>query len=513
MRTLARFEFALGRRVAWGSDGHQIHVAPHAFADANAFYSREDEGLFFGYFTGRDGKPVFTCLSHDVVAHETTHALLDGLRRRYIEPSSPDQAAFHEGFADVVALLSVFSLPDVVEAPARPAERGRTQADRTSEAADARRRSRKSVLLGLAEEMGQELSRRPRRAPCAARSSSRPASTTCRRCRSSWSRTPRRDPGRRDDERLPRHLAASGSKIGYDRRRQEGSQLVVEEGARAADHLLTMAIRAHRLLPADRHRLLRLPVRAADRRPRGRARRRRSTAIARRCSRTSRDYGIQPAADADDDGTWRRCDAELVYGRTHFDSMLRDQDEVFRFLWENRDDARDRRGRLCRGAVGPALHAHRPGRLRAARDRRRVHPDPHAGRPSELKAALGLNPPTDMLRPLAPRPDLRRRHPDLRRVRAAQVPDRQPTRRYRERQTGAARATCGRPASSTSRPSAGAESHRTSPQLHLCSRDDVTEIAMAKAPKRVDDPHLPGRLRRLLPAELRLRRRRRNSTC
>ena len=52
MRTLARFEFALGRRVPWGSEGHQIHIAPHAFADANAFYSREDRAIFFGYFMG-----------------------------------------------------------------------------------------------------------------------------------------------------------------------------------------------------------------------------------------------------------------------------------------------------------------------------------------------------------------------------------------------------------------------------------------------------------------------------
>src|SRR5262249_27913869 len=39
MRILARFEFALGRRVSWGFYGHQIKVAPHAFAEANAFYS------------------------------------------------------------------------------------------------------------------------------------------------------------------------------------------------------------------------------------------------------------------------------------------------------------------------------------------------------------------------------------------------------------------------------------------------------------------------------------------
>ena len=64
MRILARFEFALGRRVSWGCDGHQLHIAPHAFADANAFYSKEDRGLFFGYFAGAQGKPIFTCLSH-----------------------------------------------------------------------------------------------------------------------------------------------------------------------------------------------------------------------------------------------------------------------------------------------------------------------------------------------------------------------------------------------------------------------------------------------------------------
>src|SRR5262245_65892930 len=45
--------------------------------------------FFFGYFIGGGGKPVFTCLSHDVLAHETTHALLDVLRRRYMESSKP----------------------------------------------------------------------------------------------------------------------------------------------------------------------------------------------------------------------------------------------------------------------------------------------------------------------------------------------------------------------------------------------------------------------------------------
>ncbi len=33
-----------------------------------------------------------------------------GILDVFMGPSLPDQAAFHEGFADVVALLSVFSL-------------------------------------------------------------------------------------------------------------------------------------------------------------------------------------------------------------------------------------------------------------------------------------------------------------------------------------------------------------------------------------------------------------------
>ena len=71
------------------------------------------------------GGTVFTCLSHDIVAHETTHALLDGMHRYFVEPSNPDVLAFHEAFADIVALFQHFSLPEVLrhqigEDPGRP---------------------------------------------------------------------------------------------------------------------------------------------------------------------------------------------------------------------------------------------------------------------------------------------------------------------------------------------------------------------------------------------------------
>lgn len=157
MKTLARFEFALGRRVGWSFRTHQLKVSPHGMLDANAFYSPREEGLVFGYFPGRRGDTVYTCLSHDVVVHETTHALIDALRERYLDPSSPDQAAFHEGFADVIAILSVFSQPEMVRMLLAPPTKTRGQAvliDKTEVTAKA---LRQSALFGLAAQMGKEI--------------------------------------------------------------------------------------------------------------------------------------------------------------------------------------------------------------------------------------------------------------------------------------------------------------------------------------------------------------------
>lgn len=108
--TLMLFERALGRRVSWafGFGTHELKILPHAFAEDNAYFSNRDEALMFGYFDN-GGKTVYTCLSRDIVVHETAHALLDALKADYSRPSSPDQAAFHEGYSDAIALLSVLS--------------------------------------------------------------------------------------------------------------------------------------------------------------------------------------------------------------------------------------------------------------------------------------------------------------------------------------------------------------------------------------------------------------------
>jgi hypothetical protein len=100
----------------------KLRIYPHALREANAYYSPQKIALLFGYYAASDDDPadhlpggmVFTCLSHDVVAHETTHALLDGMHRAFTEATNPDSLAFHEAFADIVAMFQHFTYPDLV---------------------------------------------------------------------------------------------------------------------------------------------------------------------------------------------------------------------------------------------------------------------------------------------------------------------------------------------------------------------------------------------------------------
>jgi hypothetical protein len=113
--TLALFEQQLGRPVPWHSGLPQLDLVAQASAGkANAFYSRERNCVLFGWLPVLASRPsLYTALSYDVIAHEVSHAILDGLRPRFTQPSLPDQLAFHEALADLVALLSVFTVPGV----------------------------------------------------------------------------------------------------------------------------------------------------------------------------------------------------------------------------------------------------------------------------------------------------------------------------------------------------------------------------------------------------------------
>lgn len=333
MKTLARFEFALGRRVGWSFKVHQLKVAPNGLMDANAFYSRQDEGLVFGYFPGRGGRTVYTCLSHDIVVHETTHALLDALRERYLLPSGPDQAAFHEGYADVIALLSVFSQVELVAELLRRGAGGGADfiAERFVDA-DA---LRKSALFGLAEEMGDEM--HAVRGDALRRSAEiRPSPA--------WLEDPEfLEPHRRGEilvaavmngfiEAWTARLRAAKP----PEQRRHALRRVAEEGADIAGTLATLWIRALDYMPpvhltfgdalsaavtAD------LEARPDDSR----------FELRRHMLASFKAYGIAPASTRSDaPGAWRHEPAKMSYERVRFEPMRTDKDEVFRFLWENR---------------------------------------------------------------------------------------------------------------------------------------------------------------------------------
>ncbi|HEX9494140.1 MAG TPA: peptidase M4, partial [Candidatus Limnocylindria bacterium] len=129
--TIRRFELALGRSIRWSfarwmkageAADECLRIFPHAMQEPNAFYSRDLRGLLFGYFpasmtepgANKPGQTVYTCLSHDIIAHETTHALVDSQRDYFMEPTGPDAPAFHEAFADIVALFQHFTFKDAL---------------------------------------------------------------------------------------------------------------------------------------------------------------------------------------------------------------------------------------------------------------------------------------------------------------------------------------------------------------------------------------------------------------
>ena len=164
MKTINHFEQALGRVALWAprlvktKSGYEsyfvrrLRIYPHALREANAYYSPDKHALLFGYFRASEknagdnlpGQTVFCCLSHDIVAHETTHALLDGLHRRFREPTNADVLGFHEAFADIVALFQHFTVPEALNH-----QIARTRGDL----------ARQSLLGELAQQFGQGIGR------------------------------------------------------------------------------------------------------------------------------------------------------------------------------------------------------------------------------------------------------------------------------------------------------------------------------------------------------------------
>ncbi len=328
-RTLSTFESALGRRLSWGFNGHHLYLVPHAFAEANAYYSFEDRALLFGYVPAGKGAPKYTCLSYDVVVHETAHAVLDGLRGRFLEPGLPDQAAFHEGFADIVALLSVFSMRPVVEqALGKADEAGRIERRHVE-----REALRSGVLTGVAEQIGKVLSQ--------GRGALRRSAMTPPP--DDWADLPQfQEPHRRGEvlvavvlellidiwvKRLEPLLSPEQGEMvsTLDRVR------AAEEGARAATQLLTMMIRGLDYLPPVEFEFGDLldAVLLAD------------AEVVPDDDLGYRGMLIERFAKAGvhrpKNSVTNVLDAEVAphYLGFNFAALRADRDEVFRFLWQN----------------------------------------------------------------------------------------------------------------------------------------------------------------------------------
>ncbi|MFI5735472.1 hypothetical protein ACIA49_35510 [Kribbella sp. NPDC051587] len=268
--TLALYEQHLGRPIPWYSGYPQLYLVPRARVEANAFYSREHNAVLFGWLPPIGERPsLYTALSYDVIAHEVSHAILDGLRPRYTEPGLADQLAFHEALADIVALLSVFSLKDVArrllddgngkikfETDAEAIRNPDQELGRQQLAEGRAAELKASPLARLAEQIGGRRAKpaaaegaTPGRYPALRRSVDLPASTA-------WLTDPAFDePHRRAEILVAAFLQTMVSmwaaRLDPLRVDPDGVDVarVAEEGIKSAQHLLGMVLRALDYLP------------------------------------------------------------------------------------------------------------------------------------------------------------------------------------------------------------------------------------------------------------------------
>jgi hypothetical protein len=342
--TLFEFERALGRSLAWGfsGEGHQLKIAPHAFNDANAYYVRAHEALLFGYYDHPE-KPkqrVFTCLSHDIVAHEVSHALLDGLRDQLVRPSSPEQEAFHEGFADIIAYLSVLRSEELIQFALTSEGLAKGPGTRVNVKNIIEKIKEGSILAGLAKEFGTTTEALSRNALRRSVQDIEPNTTwrgaiekehdlgeiivaiVMRAFFKVWA------------ARLDGKVKSSSG--GKAINKEVEAWRVIEEGAKAAQHLLTLAIRSIDYMPCVHITFddVLLAMITAD----WQTCRDDSSYGYRKCLRESfAEFGIRfdKVPNTGEPATYSLFEGELHYGRGNIDSLHWDRDSMFRFIWDN----------------------------------------------------------------------------------------------------------------------------------------------------------------------------------
>ncbi|MFF2842282.1 hypothetical protein [Paenarthrobacter sp. NPDC057981] len=134
MSTLDIFESTLGRRMPWNPEGRVVLKARDLVTATDTGYERGTNIIRFGS-VDRMGYKVPTALYRDIVAHEVTHAILDGYRPAWADQmATMEQLAMHEALADIVAILSVFSSKDVVYRQLQAAAKGSGPGQSTDDA-------------------------------------------------------------------------------------------------------------------------------------------------------------------------------------------------------------------------------------------------------------------------------------------------------------------------------------------------------------------------------------------
>ena len=134
MKTIEHFERALGRKALWAprmrSDSglrhdryvRQLRIYTARRSSGERVLQPARKALLLGYFCGvADARGRNPARPPDLRRHcrptswrTRTHALLDGLHRFFLEPSNDEVLAFHEAFADIVALFQHFSMPELL---------------------------------------------------------------------------------------------------------------------------------------------------------------------------------------------------------------------------------------------------------------------------------------------------------------------------------------------------------------------------------------------------------------
>src|SRR5258708_10796527 len=109
LAALDTWESFAGNLAAWSAeaaDPNNLPLLQNAGNVLNAFYDRQSFS-FFQFVTTT--KSTYSGASTDVVSHEVGHGLLDSVRTDLFDSLFLEAAAFHEAFADCMALLTAFS--------------------------------------------------------------------------------------------------------------------------------------------------------------------------------------------------------------------------------------------------------------------------------------------------------------------------------------------------------------------------------------------------------------------